>query len=473
MKISPSPDKKMLQKAVHKALRNWHKVGGNEEDLLSFLLVVRAKLAELPMDESPVALRQTTNDILLNCLNDMQKHAPDDVKLLQERFDQNLTISQIALDLRLSEDMVNIRQRKAIEQLTNVLYGRETTARKQHVENARRNVPKPSYSKFFGLEEVRSKILQQLLSEESPWVITMVGIGGIGKTSLTHDLVEKVLEFCYYRQIVWLRLEHEDVSGTPLNPEVIFYHLLQNMAKQMEIEVSSSDSEASLLEALAAELKSRPYLVVFDDLETDGEMAYIQARLKHFIGPSRVILTSRSRPEHQADIFVYFLSELPIEDVIDLAQYDVATTGLADQISVDDIKAIYEVIGGNPLALKLVIGLLDQFDLNEIITGLLSCKSDPIEKMYLHIYWQAWRTLSPIERSFLQVMPLIAESGAPMAQLQAVSGMSNEDLTNAILRLSARSLLEIRGTIWDKRYGIHRLTETFLRTEIVELEVEE
>ena len=38
--------------------------------------------------------------------------------------------------------------------------------------------------------------------------------------------------------------------------------------------------------------------------------------------------------------------------------------------------------------------------------------------------------------------------------------------------LRNRSLLEVRGTIQAKRYGIHRLTETFLRTEIIHWPVE-
>jgi hypothetical protein len=28
--------------------------------------------------------------------------------------------------------------------------------------------------------------------------------------------------------------------------------------------------------------------------------------------------------------------------------------------------------------------------------------------------------------------------------------------------------LEVRGTVWERRYGIHRLTQTFLCTEIIE-----
>jgi len=64
-------------------------------------------------------------------------------------------------------------------------------------------------------------------------------------------------------------------------------------------------------------------------------------------------------------------------------------------------------------------------------------------------------------------MPLIAEAGALPEQMRAISNLSEERFWPAVSELISRSLLEIKGTIHERRYGIHRLTETFLRTEII------
>jgi hypothetical protein len=54
-------------------------------------------------------------------------------------------------------------------------------------------------------------------------------------------------------------------------------------------------------------------------------------------------------------------------------------------------------------------------------------------------------------------------------QMGAASRLSSNQLRPAITELVNRTLLEVRGTPWERRYGIHRLTNAFLRTEIVHL----
>ena len=64
-------------------------------------------------------------------------------------------------------------------------------------------------------------------------------------------------------------------------------------------------------------------------------------------------------------------------------------------------------------------------------------------------------------------MPLVADAGGTPDYLQAISGLEGNAFWAGLHELHARSLLEVRGKLDEKRYGIHRLTETFVRTEIV------
>jgi hypothetical protein len=125
------------------------------------------------------------------------------------------------------------------------------------------------------------------------------------------------------------------------------------------------------------------------------------------------------------------------------------------------------VTGGNPLAIKLVVSLAAVLPLAQSLADLVKGQPGPIEDLYRRIYWRAWHTLSSEARALLQAMPLVAELGATIQQMQAISGLAERQLLPAILELVARSLLEVRGPAWDKLYGIHRLTESFLRTEII------
>lgn len=133
----------------------------------------------------------------------------------------------------------------------------------------------------------------------------------------------------------------------------------------------------------------------------------------------------------------------------------------------EDLDEIFEVTGGNPLALKLVAGLLDVVALPQLLQDLTRSRPGPIEELYRHIYWQSWQTLDEACRRLLKAMPLVGDTGATADYLQALSGLDPDDLWQAIYELRRRSLLEVRGSLHEKRYGIHRLTDSFLRTEIV------
>ena len=163
------------------------------------------------------------------------------------------------------------------------------------------------------------------------------------------------------------------------------------------------------------------------------------------------------------------LDELSDVDAADLLRHQAQVIGLGDLAGAaeDDLKAIYEVTGGNPLALKLVVSLAAVMSLPQVLADLAQSRPGPIEDLYRHIYWESWRSLSEEAKSLLQAMPLIASSGALPQQIRAISELSENAFWPAVSELISRSLLEITGTIHERRYSIHRLTETFLRTEII------
>ncbi len=117
--------------------------------------------------------------------------------------------------------------------------------------------------------------------------------------------------------------------------------------------------------------------------------------------------------------------------------------------------------------LKLAVGLIAVQPLDDLLRDLRERKTPTIDDLYRHIYWQVWQLLSANARQLLQAMPLVAESGGAPDYLRALSGLAETDLWPALQELRHCSLLEVRGTLQEKRYGIHRLTETFLHTEII------
>jgi hypothetical protein len=211
---------------------------------------------------------------------------------------------------------------------------------------------------------------------------------------------------------------------------------------------------------------------VIDNLETAENTAHVLQEIRQFVEPSKFIVTSRSRPTVAASSYFLSLEELGWEDAADLLRYQAQTIGLTELAAADDqtVEAIFQVTGGNPLALKMVVSLAAVLPLPAVLADLGRGRAGPIEDLYRNIYWEAWRSLSDDARSLLQAMPLVSESGALPEQLLAISSLPEQSLWLAVTELVSRSLLEVRGTVRERRYGIHRLTESFLRTEIIDWE---
>ena len=96
-----------------------------------------------------------------------------------------------------------------------------------------------------------------------------------------------------------------------------------------------------------------------------------------------------------------------------------------------------------------------------------------LNDLYTYIYWQTWQALSPAGQQALLAMTLAGPRGSRFTHLVAVSELEPDILNQALTELVAFSLLEVGGDLEERRYSIHRLTETFLLTEIANISPKE
>ena len=83
----------------------------------------------------------------------------------------------------------------------------------------------------------------------------------------------------------------------------------------------------------------------------------------------------------------------------------------------------------------------------------------------MHILQETWLSLSNDAKTVLAVMTLATDGGMEPDMIAKLTGLSDANLWPAINELIGRSLLEVRSdSMWDRSYGIHRLTELFLRS---------
>jgi hypothetical protein len=447
-------------------------LANDEENVLDSLLLTQCEVDNLDLESgqrtSPLERRRATNRVLIQAIEELAEKDETEAKVLDARFVQGLIIRDVANRLYASTDQVNRWQRMAIKDLAQILYSRELTLREERYQRMESSLPAPPYTRLFGFDDMKRQGVQQLLVPEDAWVLTIVGIGGIGKTSLADAIVRDVLTHMRFDEVLWLRVSGQPMSGQPLGPEELFEQLTLLMVERL-----LPDSPPLTLDARSWQLRqvfsTRPHLVVVDNLETDENTTHILSAIREFIEPTKFVITSRSRPAVGASSFILCLEELEWQYAAELLRYHAQSIGLSELAEANDetIDAVFQVTGGNPLALKMVASLATVLPLPTVLRELGHGRSGPIEELYRNIYWRAWRTLSTDARSLLQAMPLVSDAGALPEQLVAISGLSETSLWPAVTELVSRSLLEVRGSLNERRYGIHRLTDTFLRTEII------
>jgi hypothetical protein len=465
MNDSPSSPLPQLKNTVHLALRAWQQLDNTPENLLADLFLVQQQRRSLP-DTTPSTLRLATNRVLLEHINELGQHDPEGARILTMRFIDNEIIQQVVHQLDLSEDQVKRRQREAIEQLTRLIQASELRLRQAQAQLMEASLTPPSYRVLFGVDAPRDLLVEQLLIHGAPWVLAIVGIGGIGKTSLADQVVRLVIQQFRYEKIAWLRL-HAPVVG--LLTETIADDLIAQLSQQLCPHLPLEATMEVRRQQVRQTLKHIAHLIVVDNLELEEDSASLLPLLHDLANPSKFLLTARTHLPGQVGVFSLPLKELSLPDAADLIRHHANSINFPDlaNATLDEIGPIYEAIGGNPLALKLVVSLAVVYPLPDILEELVGVQLDEIEMMYRRIYWQTWQSLREESRALLEVMPLASSVGVMAEQMMAMSGLSRKQLLPAINELVNRSLLEVSGTIWERRYSIHRLTETFLRTEII------
>ncbi|MFN2205898.1 MAG: NB-ARC domain-containing protein [Candidatus Promineifilaceae bacterium] len=462
-------DQLQLQTAVHDALSDWTRSMQNGGDLSEYLLLVRERICERKNSVAPFTARQATYSVLEETLARLAEQDETGARVLRARFLDGEITRQVASRLHASPDQVNRWQRLAIETLTSILMTAEMHHREVRTRKVLEDLPAGPYSRLFGFQELQAEIADQLLRPGEPLVVALSGIGGIGKTSLADAVLRLVAPALQFERILWVKAA-PGMYAEEGSPQCSWQQTSADIAAALFGGEAEQTDPVTLQERLTDALRDRPLLVCIDNLEQEEQTVYFLEQLRRLAGPGKFLLTTRARPTVSAPAYFRSLEELSFHDAADLLRYQTEAAGtyaLADA-SDDDIQQIYRVTGGNPLALRLVAGLTAVMSLPDIIAGLEKSRPGLIEDMYRAIYLEAWQTLSADAQDLLQAMPLVAHSGALPEQMQAISGLEESSFWSAVHELFTRSLLEVGGTVRERRYSIHRLTETFLRTEIVD-----
>ena len=390
----------------------------------------------------------------------------DQRRLVTLRYVRGLAVKEAIRALNISRSAYYRRHREALTALDNTLARLKETEQAPlvaHLHHANTDT-------LVGVQRLSDDLAGTIIADSAPWLVAVDGIGGIGKTALAARVVTSDDVWFRFERVLWVsaRQEHWNGNGAATHagqPALSEDDLVVQLLEQLGINGSGSQTEQRL--QLIGTLKAAPYLVAIDNLETVTDYETLLPLLRGIANPSRILLTSRHSLRDHSDIRSITVGELPFDDAVTLIKHDAARRGMPEfeQAGPKEFEAIYEVVGGNPLALKLVVGQLSVLPLSMVLENLQQAQGQDTEALYTFIYWQAWELLDDGSQQVFLVMPILHGSAAD--DIAAMLSLEPPQVQAALRQLAKLSLVQVGGGLNDRRYTIHRLTESFLLNEAI------
>lgn len=453
-----------LQDDVLTALKTWQNPN-QETPPLRYLQRYRLLIQNTGNDT-----QKATNQLLSNALGELAVNQADEAELLRRRFLDGMPVHAVANRLNIAEATAYRKQKDALKHLAQILLAEET-----HLRNVRRNtwqnrLEPSTYVNLTGVDSYLSRLTDTLTTSEPPWIVAVEGLGGLGKTALADAFCRRAIDNYLFDDLGWVSAKQVTLlPGLTVHetgkPTLTADELINALLRQFGTDVNLSQSFQARKTALSRHLKDTPFLIVIDNLETAADIQPLIPLLRDLANPGKFLLTSRFSLRAHADVYCLDLPELSLDCALAFIRAEAKIRGIVQLADAPDtsLAEIHAVTGGNPLALKLVIGQTSILSLSQVLGNLREARGKHVDDLYTFIYWQVWNLLNESAQMILLSMPL-AQDGI-LAQLAAVTELEQDTLNAAIEQLVTLSLVSVGGQLDERRYSIHRLTETFLLKE--------
>ncbi len=459
-----------FERRIHKALKFWCD-SHPQKGLLDDLLIAHRLAPSLTLTR-----RQRTNVVLEQGLARLSTEYPVDATLLEMRFCQHLPIDETKRNLHYAESTIYSKQNHAIMRLAAILQGMEITARHERSAQLAERLDLPLVQPI-GLDEQIAQLVKLLTAPRGPWIVAIEGVGGIGKTTLAGAVVHQLAAAAVYGDFGWVsaQLASLDLCGEihpRSKPAVTAEALVAALAQSLlpPERLPDLESHERRLAALRQQLKKTPHVIVVDNFETVLDPQTLLPILNTLANPSKFILTSRRRLIAEVGLHFHCVPELSQSHSIMLLRQAAHEHSLAQIMTCqeEELLPIYAAVGGNPLALLVVLGQTHVRPLHAVLADLVCTPTQSTPALFDYIYWQAWEALGEQDRQVLLAVAAGPASGSIASDLAAACALDQTQLMSTLQRLIRANLLYPVSDLDTCCYCAHSLTRLFLRASLSE-----
>ena len=214
---------------------------------------------------------------------------------------------------------------------------------------------------YISRSKLEEELLRLLLDDRRP-IITLVGRGGIGKTSLSLRVIQQLYGVTRYEAIIWLSARDVDLQSSgpkPVRPLVLSTMDMSKFYASLVLspeKIKEKDFDArSFLEKQLQKSDIGPCLFVFDNFETTQNPIEMFNWIDSFIRlPNKALITTRLR-DFKGD---YPLEVLGMEDAEASALINQTAThlGVEHLLNSEHLAELISVSAGHPYVIKILLG---------------------------------------------------------------------------------------------------------------------
>jgi tetratricopeptide (TPR) repeat protein len=270
--------------------------------------------------------------------------------------------------------------------------------------------------------------LKTLLMDDKRPIVTLVGRGGIGKTSLAVQVIKTILETSRYDAIVWFSARDIDLQFTgpkPVRPSVVspddmgaYYARLVLPAEEV---TRKGFNARQWFEQQMQKCDIGPCLFVFDNFETTQNPVEVFNWIDSYIRlPNKVLITTRLR-DFKGDypLEVRGMNEQEAHQLVSQVATSLEVTSYLSEKYISDLISKSE---GHPYIIRVLLGEVAKAKKAVGVPQLVAGTGDILTALFERTY----ASLSPCaQRAFLTLSGW--HSAVPRLVLEAVLFQSTEE----------------------------------------------
>lgn len=338
-------------------------------------------------------------------------------------------------------------------------------------------LPDKLYENFVGREKSIYESLGLLRNPSGSAIIGITGYGGVGKTALARELAERALGERIFHAAYWVTAKRiswepgEEVikSGTEFDYDFVLQGLVNWLGLGPELRGVRERPKRE--ERIKETLDASPSLLILDNLETANEnQDELAVKLGKLLHKSRAIFTSREKWDPTTKVYPLCLTGFDEFEAVRFMKSFASDVNIARVEAADatQLRPLVKAVGGLPLALKLVAGMLADYDVVSVESSLKKVETEKVNELYRYLLMHSWQQLAETHKEMLIALAQYSEDiGASAADLRAMQVVPDSEFNSVIHFLRRKSLVEVSGNIETTRYLLHPLTLNFVRKDLL------